>query len=202
MKQRLFMLPLVIAMIAVAAGSGKLMLAHHMHALTQRDQIRYSKLPKGDLNEIIAALVKRVKQEDCSEDWKKPLRNEVRTYRVEKVSLSPESQGQFIVHGWGPCACSATGNCTAWVLERRGNNFRTLLADGGFNGYSVEDSATNGYKDLIFSSHDSASSQVIDVYRFDGRKYQRYQCYLVSSWAHGRPHKLKRPDITRMRDCE
>ena len=203
MKRRVVVAVLFLLSVLSAefAWADKLMLPHHMRDLSERTQIWRSKLPKEDLDAIVRLLSKDVDPEDCVEDEKPQTRRKiVRSFRIEKVQLTADDKNQYLVQGWGSCDCSAVGNCSFWVLEKRGKGFAVLLSDGGFNGFSVEDTNTSGYKDLIFSSHDSAASYDLRVFRFHRRGYILSQCAFVDYWNSARTGTQKKPEISRV-DC-
>jgi hypothetical protein len=185
------------------AWAEKLMLPHHMRDLSKRNQILRSGLPKEDLDVIVQLLSKDIDPSDCLESEKNPARHKiVRNFRIEKIQLAADDKTQYIVEGWGSCVCGTTGNCPVWILEKRDKGFTVLFSNGGyggFNGFSIEETNTNGYKDLILRYHDSASSYGLYVYRFSKDGYKLFQCSFVDYWKSDMTGKRSAPEITKQK---
>src|SRR5260370_28590249 len=185
------------------AWAGKLMLPHQMRDLSKRKQILRSRLPKDDLNVIVRMVSEDIDRSDCLESDKSLERRRiVRDFRIDRIQLTPDDKIQYIIEGWGPCVCGTTGNCPVWVLEKRVEGFKVLLSNGGyggFNGFSIEATSTNGYNDIILRSHDSASSYDLYVYRFSKTGYKLFQCSFVDYWRSDMTGKRSAPEITKQK---
>ncbi|HWX55865.1 MAG TPA: hypothetical protein VN176_14850 [Verrucomicrobiae bacterium] len=185
------------------ARAEKLMLPHHMRDLSERTHIWRSQFPKEDLSLIVRLLSKDIDPSGCLENEKIPAKRKiVRSFRIERIRLTAEDKTQYIIGGWGSCVCGAVGNCPVWILEKRAEGFTVLLSNGGYggyNGFSVEETSTNGYKDMILRSHDSASSHYLFAYRFSKGGYRLFQCSFVDYWKSDMAGKRSSPEITKQK---
>ncbi|HKS81517.1 MAG TPA: hypothetical protein VJR23_08410 [Candidatus Acidoferrales bacterium] len=93
--------------------------------------------------------------------------------------------------------CSADGNCSLWFFRKSSHGYRLLL-DAIGEGFLVQETTTNGFKDLVVNMHSSATEQWLKVYRYAHGRYWRVACY-DAEWApldNGVIHELKEPRIT------
>jgi hypothetical protein len=96
------------------------------------------------------------------------------------VELGSNERTQVIVQGVGPCQCSPTGNCSFWVYQQSANGYRLLLRRGAVQAFSIEDTRSHGYRDIVTAMHGSAFESGLTVFKFDGTRYQRRECWNMS----------------------
>jgi hypothetical protein len=79
----------------------------------------------------------------------------------------------FLVAVWGrgSCSCSPTGNCAFWVYQLRRGKYEKILDTDMVNHFGFLKAGTNGHRDLVLWSHDSASSSPARLFQFDGKEY-------------------------------
>ena len=89
------------------------------------------------------------------------------------------------------------GNCPLSFLRRTPHGYKLLL-DAIGQGFTVQQTTTNGFNDLVVNMHSSATDQWLKVYRYARGRYWRSACY-DADWApleNGIVHQLKEPRIT------
>ncbi len=121
----------------------------------------------------IATVVKGHDGFDC--DVMDPDGEWLKNLRYENVKLSPEKSVLLVEAGSG-CARGGQGANGAMWLIRFDGNVPTILAspEQGFTGfvYSVEPSASNGYRDIILGWHMGGGETGLTYLRFDRRSYR------------------------------
>lgn len=94
--------------------------------------------------------------------------------------------------------CSGDGNCSLWFFRKTPRGYRLLIDTIG-EGFTIQPSATNGFRDLVVNMHSSATEQWLKVYRYARGRYWRAASY-DANWAplgkDGQVHELKEPRIT------
>lgn len=103
------------------------------------------------------------------------LRQAVDEIRIGRVELTAGEQ-DFAVQSSDHCNCSPTGNCTFWILRSKENGFSTLLETNMVQSFSIQNTVSYGYKDVITSDHGSATEFGMKLYQFNGTKYVRIRC--------------------------
>lgn len=69
-------------------------------------------------------------------------------------------------------------NCPLWIFRQEGQKYQLLLqAYGGYIEPIVPlSTATNGYWDVMTREHSSASTRVLRLFKFDGKRYAPSRC--------------------------
>jgi len=99
--------------------------------------------------------------------------------------------------GIGPCGAQ---NCQTYILEKQQRTYRLLLDALVIQQTRVLNSVTNGYHDIQTNMHGSAFSSDIVIYRYDGRKYRRTDCFSKQYYLEDLDDKgsiIGKPTITR-----
>jgi hypothetical protein len=175
------------------AVSNTFKIPHHLRDLSQKSQIQFSKIHENDLKAIMRRISGDVHPSNCLDNGQQPTIWQIlRKFRIAKVTLTADNNDQYVVQAWA-CNCGGTGNCDIWILQHDQKGWGILYHNGGFNGFSIEDTISHGYKDLIFSSHDSASATEIFAYQFDGHEYRPVQCFKMDYWDWQKSRVLKKP---------
>lgn len=73
--------------------------------------------------------------------------------------------------------CAAVGNCVFWVFQKTGDGYTQLLIADMVQRFKLRKTRTNNYYDLETSSHDSANSGGIAVYKYNGSEYKIAECF-------------------------
>jgi hypothetical protein len=155
-------------------------------------------LPKSEKDAIVALVFKDIAPQRCVSP-ERSLEQEIDTIRIARAALHTNAPEHLLVQASDACHCGGTGNCGFWVLERRGKGFRALLETEMVQQFSVERSRSNGYLDIMTSSHDSASLQGLVLYKFDGKKYRAADCASVEYEVKEDGNAAGPPRLTRMK---
>jgi hypothetical protein len=120
--------------------------------------------------------------------------------RIKAVDLSGKGGEEFLAQGFGvQSGCGPTGNCEAWVLRQKGDQFSVILHRGAVQIFTIQPTVTNGFHDIVLGQHGSATMMGLTLYLFDGSRYRREACY-DANWAilekDGQVHTLDEPRIT------
>ena len=97
--------------------------------------------------------------------------------RVGFIELSRGGGRQVLVQG-PRLFCGASGNCRYLVFVQQGERLRLVLDAGG--AFLVRNSSSHGFRDVTTSWHMSAYEALFNVYRWNGTKYVRADCYSVN----------------------
>lgn len=123
--------------------------------------------------------------------------------RIKFVDLSGKGSREVIAQANGLGPCGGTGNCIIWVFQLAPDGVKLLLdsaeKEGAFEVLIVRPWFTNGYRDIVLGTHDSASDRSIVWYKFSNGGYRRSSCYNSTWMAYGQP--LNSPNIS-WRNCK
>jgi hypothetical protein len=75
------------------------------------------------------------------------------------------------------------------------------LATDNVQGFSVESTRTHGYRDLMTSSHGSATMHGLTLYKFDGKQYRQTDCAVEEYETREDGSTADKPTITSVQ-CE
>ena len=101
---------------------------------------------------------------------------------AERIKLNDKNLLHLVISISSSFFCGASGgNCTMWLVERDGNDYKVLLETNG-QVINLEKTKTNGYMDISFPSHMGRDSrfreeQIIAVFKFDGSQYKTAECW-------------------------
>ena len=93
--------------------------------------------------------------------------------------------------------CGATGNCPFWVFRKSKRGYDVIL-QGEAQTFTVQPSSTNGFPDIVLSTHGSYSSGSLTDYHYRDGVYEDVGCY-VYEWTvleDETIRELKEPRIT------
>lgn len=94
---------------------------------------------------------------------------------LKPIQLGPKKG--FVVSGYGPPLCGATGNCSTWVVVINTGRPRLILDAGSvIERVEVTKRPRFQYPDLSFRGRMGIAEHYIGRYRFDGRRYRLIQC--------------------------
>ena len=169
-----------------------------MNALGQDDMrkqgVRLSTLPVAQQTNINSAIQHWNRQFE----WKAKdqSRDPVGDASVATGRLGPADEDDLIVTDQS--GCSPTGNCSIFVLRPIKEKYRVVLEAIGQT-FTVTPARANGFRNVKVGMRGSATMSTIKVYKFNGIRYLRADCYdenfEVLDGA-GNLHQLKKPQVT------
>lgn len=123
------------------------------------------------------------------------LRDAVLNTRIKRIDLNhdgiPEVVAQAMVD------CSPTGNCPFWIFHKTARRYESILSGFGQT-FTIQESRTRGFNDIVVGMHGSAFEQTLEVYQFKDGRYRRTACY-DATWQvleGENTRELKEPLIT------
>ena len=154
-----------------------------------------SHLSKSEKDAIVSIVFKDLGPQACVSS-ERSRAEEIDIIRVARAALHSAAKTDLLVQGSGDCNCSATGNCAFWVIRKRRKDFEVLLATDNVQGFSVERARTHGYRDLMTSSHGSATVHGLTLYKFDGKQYRQTDCAVEEYMMREDGSNADKPTIT------
>lgn len=124
-----------------------------------------ARIPKDILAELTADA-----SQDSTDPCSKDESSKMDAYRVVLNSRRPVVA--IAVWGRSSCYCGATGNCQFWVFVNDRGKHRLVLDTGLVRDFGFLKAKTNGYRDLVVWSHDSAFRSPARLFQFDGNQYR------------------------------
>jgi hypothetical protein len=94
--------------------------------------------------------------------------------RVKLIDLNADGVPEVLAQGM--VNCGATGNCPFWAWRKGKGNYELLL-EGYAQTFTIQESVTNGFYDIVLSTHGSFSSGSLTDYRYHDGAYQEVGCY-------------------------
>jgi hypothetical protein len=178
----------------------------HIEELDAKDAISLSKhltaTERGALIRIIAGRLARYNGEGMpgpKHNWRQ-LAEET---RIKLVDLNGDGQLDVIAQAVGDdSGCSPTGNCPIWVFLKSGPTYKLILGRNAIQTFTIQQTRTNGFRDLILGMHSSATEEEGFLYQFRNGRYTKIACNDVN-WerlVNGELVDLKKPDTTPCRD--
>jgi hypothetical protein len=116
--------------------------------------------------------------------------------RILSTDLNRDGQPEIIAQG--TVGCSPTGNCPFWVFRKMNGAYKLLL-NGVGQTFTLQQSYTNGFRDIVVAMHDSAFESSLTLYRYDGTSYHDRECH-IASWA-DRNDPSRQLDQPRIAQC-
>lgn len=90
--------------------------------------------------------------------------------------------------------CGASGNCPLWFFRKMHGGYKLLLHGVG-QGFTIQPTETNGFKDLVIAMHFSAFEKNLQVYRYARGRYRRVACYDAIFATDAGNRELKHPQV-------
>jgi hypothetical protein len=169
------------------------------HELARKDAIRFSKeLSPADRTLLIRAIAAKLRPKmdafDISSE--KRLFGLAADTRIELLDLDGDGTPEVIAQSFGMETCGAVGNCLFWIFKKTNVGYQSILNHGA-QVFRIEDTNTNGFRDVTLGLHDSATESHLFPYRFSNGMYRQRGCY-DAEWVKepGGPI-LKTPVITK-----
>jgi len=104
---------------------------------------------------------------------------------IKLLDLNGDHTPEIIAQARGEFWCGATGNCPLLVFRKSGKIYESMLPTGEYyeyQGFTVMQQRSGGYRNLIFNQHESSTRQAVLVYKYRDGKYRPADCY-EASWA-------------------
>ena len=121
-------------------------------------------------------------------------------YSAWETILSDTGASAVVAQGRTACLCP-DGNCSFWIFQKTSGGIALLLNDVGVHDFYFKSARTNGYLDIVISTHNAPFNYKLDVYRFDGTSYMLEECWdrSFAQWnRHGKIVRIyKRARTTR-----
>jgi hypothetical protein len=180
------------------APSGFRWNSHDSQELSARQSLRNSALSKQDKDAISAAIEDQLTEvmPDPEVESESRLRKAALDTRIKMIDLNGDGVPEVVAQGMADC--SPTGNCSVWILQRKPDGYKVLLAAFGQT-FTIQQTSTNGYRNVVVSMHGSATQSGLTEYRYRGGRYREAGCY-SAEWTvrdnDGTIRELKEPRIT------
>ena len=104
-------------------------------------------------------------------------RKSIMSFFVGSIGLASDGSQQILMRGNGGF-CGATGNCSLWILVRKGGQLRLALRTLG-QFLIVQKTLARGFHDIAIGQHESAFDERYKEYRWRGSAYRESDCYLA-----------------------
>ena len=114
--------------------------------------------------------------------------------RIKLIDLNGDGVAEVLAQGM--VACGATGNCPFWVLRKSKADYEVIL-EGEAQTFTVQ-ASTNGYRDIVLSTHGSSTSGGLTHFQYQGEAYGDVGCYYYE-WTvleDENVRELKEPRVT------
>ena len=102
------------------------------------------------------------------------LRDAVLDTRITLIDLNGDGVPEVVAQGM--VNCGATGNCPFWAFRKTKVAYELLLY-GEAQTFTIQKSKTNGFHDIVLSTHGSSSSGGLVNYHYKEGVYQEAGCY-------------------------
>lgn len=166
--------------------------------LSSGQSLRNAKLSKRTKEAIASAIADEIRpmMADLEIESEGELVEKVLATRITLLKLSDGGATQVIAQGM--IDCGATGNCPFWILQRKPKTYEVLL-HGYAQTFTVQQSVTNHFHDIVLATHGSYSSGDLVHYKFQRGAYQSVASYSYE-WVileNDKQVELKEPRVTR-----
>jgi len=94
------------------------------------------------------------------------------TTKMEAYRVRNGGSYLVAVRGRSSCFCGATGNCEFWVYRSHRGKYEIILHADMVNNFGFLKDRTDGYRDLVLWSHDSAFRSPTRLFQFEGKEYR------------------------------
>jgi hypothetical protein len=169
--------------------------------LSYQQSLRRVNITSADRDAIARAIAEQIRPEMSALgiDSEHQLKDVALSSRIKVVRLSRRSTSEVIVQGTGDSAgCSPTGNCPFWVFQRSHDKYKLLGHEQIVQSFTIEDTRSSGYKDIVVGMHGSATETTLTLLRYRDGKYREAGCY-EARWSVLKGdviHMLKEPLFT------
>jgi hypothetical protein len=159
--------------------------------------LRNAKLTEQSRNAIARAIADEIRPMMADLEIKSEAELEKKALDTRITLIDLNSDGTPEVVAQGMVGCGATGNCPFWVLRKSKPGYEVLL-EGEAQTFTIQGSSTNGFRDIVLSTHGSYSSGGLTNYQHQEGAYKDVGCYYYD-WTvleGENVRELKEPRIT------
>jgi hypothetical protein len=145
--------------------------------LKASQSLRNAKLLSSEKQALAEAISARL-QPDMSAfeiESEKQLQAAAMDTRVRVIDLA----GGAEIVAQARVGCSPTGNCPFWIFQKAGTQYRPLLVAEAQT-FTIQKSATDGFRDIVLGRHGSATDSKLTEYKFHEDSYKEAGCYEAS----------------------
>ncbi|MGO8786879.1 MAG: hypothetical protein ACLQVL_05780 [Terriglobia bacterium] len=173
----------------------------HSEALTSKQSLRHAKVSATERAAIARAIANALKPEigGMGGESQQELEDNAVDTPVKLVDLNGDGVAEVIAQGTPEDGgCSPTGNCRFWIFQKSGNEYRPLFYREAIQSFTLQQSRSNGFTDLVIRMQGSATESTLWLLRYSEGKYQESGCY-DANWSvleGGAVHELKEPRLT------
>jgi hypothetical protein len=147
--------------------------------LKASQSLRNAKLLSSEKQALAEAISARL-QPDMSAfeiESEEQLRAAAMDTRVRVINLNLAAGAEIVAQA--RVGCSPTGNCPFWIFQKAGTQYRPLLVAEAQT-FTIQRSATNGFRDIVLGRHGSATESSLTEYKFREDSYKEAGCYEAS----------------------
>ena len=113
------------------------------------------------------------------------LRNLVKkSVRIKTFDLNGDGTKEIVAKATDTELGCGAHNCPFWIFQRVPHGYKLISSDQeGIYAvdFTLEKRPTKGFRDIIFTEHDSAFQQILQIYQFKNGIYKAADCYLSGS---------------------
>jgi hypothetical protein len=169
----------------------------HSQELKADQSLRNAKLTEQSRNAIARAIADQIRpmMADLEIKSETELKGKALDTRITLIDLNSDGTPEVVAQGL--VNCGATGNCPFWVLQKSNPGYEVLL-EGEAHAFTIQRSRTNGFCDIVLSTHGSYSSGGLTTYQYQEGVYKDVGCYNYEWTAleGEKVRELKEPRIT------
>jgi hypothetical protein len=121
--------------------------------------------------QFITEFIKEKQIENCNELFEVDSETDLNKDQVKEIILKTKNSPKGMFY------CGATGNCSTWILSKRGNKYQIIFDAGSIEKIEAKNQITGSYRDLLIRSHSGAMNHFLGTAKFDGKKYQIKECF-------------------------
>jgi hypothetical protein len=150
----------------------------HSQELKADQSLRNAKLTEQGRNAIARAIADQIRpmMADLEIKSEAELKKKALDTRITWIDLNGDGTPEVVAQGMGVLSCGATGNCPFWVLRKSKAGYQVIL-EGGAQTFTIQRSSTNGFRDIVLSTHGSSSSGGLMIYQYQEDVYKAVGCY-------------------------
>jgi hypothetical protein len=138
--------------------------------------VRDAKLAEQDRKAVATAIADEIRpmMADVEIKSEAELKKKALDTRIALIDLNGDGVHEVVAQAM--VGCGATGNCPFWVFRKSKRGYNVIL-QGEAQTFTVQPSSTNGFRDIVLSTHGSYSSGGLTEYHYGDGVYKDVGCY-------------------------
>jgi hypothetical protein len=128
-----------------------------------------------DRAQVYRVIDNKTIHDSFTDSQRKEEQESVMSSRVGSIGIAQDSSHQILVQG-PKLFCGAGGNCPIWIFIRRGGQLQLAL-EAGAAVVVLRGAFSYGFRELALGWHMSAEEERFSVFRWNGSRYDRVDCY-------------------------